>query len=186
MVQKMTVNQSMAGSSASWRALARASSSAASPVSASADVVDAILDAAREVAGAEARQDPVLDDDLRQRVGEDRLEPVADLDADLALVGRDDEEDAVIELGGADAPMAAELIAEILDRIALQGGQRHDHELVGALVLERLELRRQRLPVFRAQQSGVVHHAAGERGEGGLGGRRQQRQAERYDERQQG
>ena len=79
------------------------------------DVVHAVLDAAGVVAGAEARQDRGLDDDLRQRVGQDRLEAAADLDAHLPLVGRDDEQDAIVLLLGADAPMAPELIAEILD-----------------------------------------------------------------------
>ena len=68
------------------------------------------------------------------------FKPAADLDADFALVGRDDQDDAIVQLLGADAPMAAELIAEILDGVALQRRQRDDHDLVGALVLERLEV----------------------------------------------
>ena len=60
------------------------------------DVAHAVLDAAGEVALAEARQDRILDDDLGQRIGERALEPAADLDADLALIGRDDEEDAIV------------------------------------------------------------------------------------------
>ena len=77
---------------------------------------------------------------VRHGVGEDRLEPAADLDADLALVGRDDEEDTVVLLLSADAPMASKLIAKVLDGEALQRGQSHDHDLVRALVLEGLEL----------------------------------------------
>ena len=106
------------------------------------DVLHALLDAAGVIAGAEARQHGAVDDDVGHGVGEDRLEPAADLDAHLALVRRDDEEDAVVLLLGADAPMAAELIAVILDGVALQGGQGDDDDLVGALVLERLETRR--------------------------------------------
>ena len=86
------------------------------------DVAHAILDAAGKVALAEARQDRVLDDDLGQSIGEDALETAADLDPDLALVGRDDQDHAIVQLLGADAPMAAELIAEILDGVALQRG----------------------------------------------------------------
>ena len=49
----------------------------------------------------------------------DRLKPAADLDAHLALVRRDDEQDAVVHLLGADAPMAAELVAVVLDACSL-------------------------------------------------------------------
>ena len=83
----------------------------------------ALLDAAGIVAVAEARQDGAVDDDVRHGIGEHRLEPAADLDAHFALIGRDDQEDAVVLLLGADAPMAAKLIAEILDGEALQRGQ---------------------------------------------------------------
>ena len=107
------------------------------------------------------------------RVGEDRLEPAADLDADLALVRRDDQEHAVVLLLGADAPMAAELIAEILDGVALQRGQRDHHDLVGALVLERLEVGgRARHSSAALKQIGVVDDAAGELRKVGLGGER--------------
>ena len=72
------------------------------------------------VAVAEARQNRAVDDDVRHGIGENWLEPAADLDAHFALIGSDDQEDAVILLLGADAPMAAKLIAEILDGEALQ------------------------------------------------------------------
>ena len=99
----------------------------------------------------------------------ERLKPAADLDAHLALVRRDDEEDAVVLLLGADAPMAAELIAEILDGKALEGGQRHDDDLVRALVLERFEARVEFGNISSAQEIGVVDHPAGELRIGWLG-----------------
>src|SRR5262249_2035097 len=54
-------------------------------------VVDAARDAAGKVVRAEARDDSVLDDELRHRVRQRTLEPVADLDPHLALVRRDQE-----------------------------------------------------------------------------------------------
>ena len=69
------------------------------------EVVDAALDAAGEIAGAKARQDGVVDDQARHRVGQRALEPVADLDPHLALVGRDDQQRAVVLALLADAPV---------------------------------------------------------------------------------
>ena len=57
---------------------------------------------------------------LLDRVGELALEPVADLDAHLVLGRRHDQQRAGVLVLLADAPVAAELIAVILDRIALQ------------------------------------------------------------------
>ena len=50
------------------------------------DALHTLLDSAGIVAAAEARQDRAIDDDLRHCVGEDRLKPTADLDADLTLI----------------------------------------------------------------------------------------------------
>src|SRR5262245_8888891 len=100
------------------------------------DVTHAVLDATRKVASSEAGQDRVGDDDLRQRVGERGLKPTSHFDAHFAFVRCDDEEHAVIELLRANAPVAAELIAIILDGIALQRWDRDHHHLVGALFLE--------------------------------------------------
>ena len=52
--------------------------------------------------GAEMGHDLLVDDLARQCVGHDPFEPVADLDPDLALVGRDQEDDAVIRAALAD------------------------------------------------------------------------------------
>ena len=97
-------------------------------------------DARRHVAGAEFRQDRVLDDQPGHRVGEIAFEAVADLDAHVALVRRDDQDDAVVLALLADPPGAAELIAVVGDVVALQRFQRDHDELVGGLRLERGEL----------------------------------------------
>src|SRR5262249_16687466 len=104
------------------------------------DVVDAPADAAGEVARLEARQDRILDDQLADRVGERAFQAIADLDADLAIIRRDNQQDAAVLLLLPDAPVAAELIAIVLDRGALQRLQCHDHQLAGGLALELGEL----------------------------------------------
>ncbi len=136
------------------------------------DVANSVLDTAGKIAGTETRQDRILDDDLGQGVGEDRLKPAADLDADLVIVGGDNEKDAVVQLLGADAPMATELIAELLDAVALQRRQRDHYELIGALVLEQLEIGDQLFLGVGAEQLRVIDDAAGELRKGRLGGGR--------------
>src|SRR3546814_942476 len=70
------------------------------------------------------------------------LEAVADLDPHRPLTGRNDEQRAVVAALLADAPMAAELVAEVVDRGALQRGQGDDDELVGGRLLVAGELLR--------------------------------------------
>jgi len=69
---------------------------------------------------SEPRNDRVLDDHPRQRVGQDSLEAIPDLDSHFALVRSDDEQRTVVLALLADAPRPTKLIAEILDRRALQ------------------------------------------------------------------
>src|SRR5262245_14333433 len=128
------------------------------------DIVDAAVDAAGKVVGAKARDDRVLDDEPRDRVGERAFEPVADLDAHLALVWRHDQHHAVVLVLLSDPPAAAELDPVILDRGALQRLERHHHELVGGLGLERGELVVERRARGGIEDVGLVHHAAAEGG----------------------
>ena len=61
--------------------------------------------------------------------------------------------------------MAAELIAEILDRGALQRLKRDHDQLVGGLGFEIGELLGERRARGLVEDIGLVDHAAGERGE---------------------
>ncbi len=91
---------------------------------------------------AEGGQDGILDDKRGHGVGKLRLKPPAHLDADLALAGRHDEQDAVVEALLPDPPRAAKLVAIILDGIALQRlGDEHD-KLVGGFSFQRIQLGR--------------------------------------------
>src|SRR3546814_15490921 len=79
------------------------------------------------------------------------------------LTGRHDEQRAVVAALLADAPMAAELVAEVVDRGALQRGQGDHDELVGGRLLVAGELLGEAALPVRAQQVGVVDPAAGDR-----------------------
>src|SRR3954452_872539 len=128
------------------------------------DVVDTTCDAAREIAGAEPRGDPVLDDEPGNSVGKRALEAIAHLDAHLALVRRHDQQHAVVLALLTDLPAAAKLVAEVLDRRALQRFERHHHELVTGLGFELGELLGERRACSRIQNAGIVDHAAGKHG----------------------
>ena len=99
------------------------------------------------------------------QIGERAFEPVADLDAHLAFVRRHDQQHAVVLVLLADLPLAAELIAVILDRGALQRFERHHDKLVGRFGFEVGELLRQRRALRRVEDIGLVDDAAGQRGE---------------------
>ena len=118
--------------------------------------------AALDVAGAELGQHLFLQDHAGQGVGEHRLQAVADLDAHLVFAGRHDEQGAVVLALLADAPGAAELIAVVLDRIALQRRQGDDHQLPAGLGLQVREPGGEVLLDLGRQDMGVVHHPAGQ------------------------
>ena len=98
------------------------------------------VDAAVEIARLEAGRDGVGDDDLRGRVGQRALEPVADLDAHAMLFGRDQEQRAVVLLRLAELPGAEELVGVGLDLLAVERGDRRDDQLDARLRLELGEL----------------------------------------------
>ena len=127
------------------------------------DVIDAARDPAAEIAGLEARRDGVGDDDLRQRVGERSLETVADFDAHLVLVGRDEQKHAVVLRLFAELPGAEEFVGVGLDFLALKRGDRGDDQLDAGLGFEIGELRPNGGARLRRNNVGLIDDAAGER-----------------------
>ena len=93
-----------------------------------------VVDAGVIIALLERRPHHLFDDDLRLRIGQNTFKAVADFDADLVFRRRDDDQRAVVLALLADAPGAAELIAVVLDRIALQRFERDDDDLVAGLL----------------------------------------------------
>ena len=122
------------------------------------DVVDAAGDAAVEIAGFEARRDGVDDDDFRRRVSQRSFEPIADFDADLVLLRRHQEEHAIVLLLLAELPSAEKLIRVRFDLQAFERGDGGDDKLDAGLVLQVLELGRQRASRIRRKDIGLVDH----------------------------
>src|SRR5262245_49248207 len=92
-------------------------------------------DAPGHIAFAERGQDYVLDDQPALGIGHDTLQAVADFDADLSLVGRDNQKRAVVLPLLSDAPGAAELIAVVLNGVALERLESGHHDLVAGFLL---------------------------------------------------
>src|SRR5262249_31885433 len=132
------------------------------------DVIDPTTDATGEIVGPKTRNDGVLYDELRYRVGERTFEAVTDLDAHLAFVRRHDQQRAGILLFLSDLPVTPELVAVVLNRGSLKRLQRNHNELAGGLGLELGELALEPGLGRRVQNSGIVDDTAGElrKGEG--------------------
>src|SRR5262245_1259305 len=136
------------------------------------DVVDPATDAASEIVGPKARNDGVLDDELRYRVGKRAFEAITDLDAHLAFVRRDDEQRAGILLFLSDLPVTPELVPVVLNRGSLKRLQRNHNELAGGLGLELGELALERGRGRRGENSGIVYHTGCQLREGERIGRK--------------
>src|SRR5262245_16233443 len=134
-------------------------------------VIDPAADAAGEIVGPKTRNDGVLDDELRYRVGERSLKAVTDLDAHLAFVRRHDQQRAGVLLFLSDLPVTPELVTVVLDRGSLKRLQCNHNELAGGLGLELGELTLERGLGRRVEDSGIVDHTAGELREGERVGR---------------
>src|SRR5215469_15761417 len=146
------------------------------------DVIDPATDAAGEIVDPKTRNDGVLYDELRYRVGESALEAVADLDAHLAFVRRHDQQCAGVLLFLSNLPVAPKLVAVVLDRCSLKRLQRNHNELAGGLGLELGELALERSLGRSVENSGIVHHTAGELREGErIGRKRNYRQEQSED-----
>ena len=146
------------------------------------DVVDAARHAAIEIACLESRRDRVGDDDLRSRVRQRAFKAVADLDANAMLLGRDEEQRAVILLRLAQLPGAKQRVGVGLDLLALERGNRRDDELDARLALQRRELAFEGAALIGRQNIGRVDNAPGQDGEIR---RRRERQRRRQQQRQQ-
>ena len=70
------------------------------------------------------------DDVFGDRVGQRAFEPVADLDADLALGRRVQQQHAVVLAALAELPAAEQAVGVVLDRIAVERLHRRDDDLV--------------------------------------------------------
>src|SRR5713226_4709251 len=104
------------------------------------DVIHPASDSAGEIVHPKTREDGILYDEPRDRVGERAFETIADLDAHLALVRRHDQQGAGVLVLLSDLPVPPELIAVVLDRGVLQRLEGDHDKLARGLGLELGEL----------------------------------------------
>src|SRR5262245_2886792 len=114
------------------------------------------LEPGRVLPLAEAGHDHVADDLRGLGVGQRALEPVADLDPQLSVLDEDDEEDAVVELLLAQAPLLEEAVRDVLEVLAVERFEAGDRHLGagGALALGQEGL--DALALGRGKEPGVV------------------------------
>jgi hypothetical protein len=129
------------------------------------DVADARGRGAVELARAQRRNEVVLDDELGDRIGQRAFEAVADLDAHFAVVGRDQQQDAVVLGRLAQSPATEQLIGVVFDCAALQRSNGRDHDLIAIARFQRGELRRERLARLDTQHLRIVDDAPAQRRE---------------------
>ncbi len=130
------------------------------------DAVDAGADAVVVIAALERGRDVLLDDAVGRRVGQRAFEAVADLDAHLAVVQRDQQQHAVIDLAAAELPLVDDADRILLDDLGLRRRHDQDHDLAALRLLERRELGFERGRLVRRQRAGEVGDPRRELGNG--------------------
>jgi len=83
----------------------------------------------------EIRQDDLINDLAGGCIGQHRLQPISNLNTDLTFLGSDDQQDAVIFALLPDMPVSSQLVAIVIDAVAIQGGDSRHHHLIGSAVL---------------------------------------------------
>src|SRR5262249_17490883 len=127
-------------------------------------LVDAVGNAAGEIAALEFRRDHLVDDPLGGNVGKHALEAVADLDAQAAVVLGDHQQRTVIDLLAADLPRFGDTKRKRLDRLAV-GGRHDQHRDLAALAPLQIGQRlRQLRDIAARQRAGLIDHAPCELG----------------------
>ena len=122
-------------------------------------------------AGSDAGHEDVVDDPVGVDVRDLALEAVADLDADLAVLGEDEEDKPVVEALASDLPGFEGLDRPLLeDGVLAERPADPDEELVAGLALVVLQARVEGLDGRPGQKAGLVGGpSAGGRRDLGLG-----------------
>ena len=94
-----------------------------------------------------------------QRIREQRLEPVADLDPHPSLGGCNEQQDPVIQVLPADAPLVEQLVRVSIDGLAAERRNRDHRDLRGRLPLDGSREVLERCPLFGREQIGKVMDA---------------------------
>ena len=128
--------------------------------------------AAGKIAGLEAWHDGARNNDRGDRIGQRAFEAIADFDAYLVLVRRDQKQHAVVLLRLAELPGPEQLIGVGFDIAALQRRHRRHHELDAGFFLEILQFVGKVAADVGVEDSGLVDHTAGQRRKVERGSRR--------------
>ena len=134
------------------------------PVDHREHAVHARVDPAREVAVAETRDDRLVDDAVRDEVGERTLEAAAHLDAQRPVLFGDEQERAVVRGGAAELPSIHHADAVLLDRLRLGGRHDQDRHLRALLGLEGRELLLERRALRVRERAGEIRDARAQLG----------------------
>src|SRR5262249_19335827 len=131
---------------------------------------DATLEALLEAPGAERRDHLAILDRAHQAIGKDALDAVAGENAQLAILGDEDDEDARVLSLPSHLPRVRDAhgVSEVVERLG--GGNREDGDLRAGLVLERLDGLRHPLACVRWDDAGQVGDEALRLRDGRLGG----------------
>ena len=111
------------------------------------------------------RGDHIADDSPGKKIGQPAFQPVADLDADLAVGFGDQQDGAIVGVLLADFPGLGNPDGEILQRIAREGRNGQEGNLGRLLLLEVGQQRLQLPNAGRAEHAGVVVDVALETGD---------------------
>ena len=101
---------------------------------------DAGLDASVVVAQFEMRGDGLIDDPIRDRIGQRALESVAHFDAHAPVVLRDQQDRAVVDTLASELPLIGHADAVLLDLLRVGRGHDQHHDLAALARLESGEL----------------------------------------------
>ena len=122
--------------------------------------VHAGADAAVEVALAEARHDVVVDDALRDGVGQHALQAIADLEFQPPIILGDHQQHAVVHPFAAELPRLLDAHRVLLDGLGLRAGHDEHGELRAFARLELGEGLLERGVLRGVQRAGEVRDAA--------------------------
>lgn len=112
------------------------------------------------VAGAETRDDDFTDDPARERIGENALKAVADLDPKLSVISGDKQDDAIIKALLPYLPALGHFDAEAFNIFSLKPGNGQHRYLVADFLFETRQAFFQGDGTLGGHQSGQVVNAA--------------------------
>jgi hypothetical protein len=119
--------------------------------------------AASNVTSLEAWHDLLANDAGRTQIGQCPLEAVTDLDPELPLLERDQQEDAVVRAFAAELPGGRDAMGVLLKRLSLERRKNQYCHLITGFLFVCFQLSAELLGVLNGNDSGTIHDAPGQR-----------------------